>query len=560
MLMQTSEPGSAPSHEVIHLKYNALLGFAIGLAVIAEYQAGHTVMRNPIWIGVLVGLGIILAGIHGLVHRQTKFTNTIYLLIYHAMFAIMLVFIVPINSPFVLLWVLVAYLAEYYYVLPGLIASLTMLFLTIVGASWYQQGINSLLQPLSILSTFILTATLTIVLLRIIFGARAERLVMAQKIVHAEYEHERLISLINSMTEAVLAVNDDGTIAVYNAAALDLLDTNVELAGQKIQDVLKLQDDQKTAIDALDVARQTAYLLKRTDLFLSFGENDRIALELNISRTSLVSPLVKRQGYTFLLRDITQQKSLDEERDEFISVVSHELRTPITISEANISMAQLVAEKPDAKPGALIQALEKAHKQVLFLSDMVNDLSTLSRAEREDKEMQVETFAIIDIMKELEATYKPQAEKKALYLKLETSANLPRVTTSRLYLKEVLQNFVTNAIKYTQEGGITIRATMPDNKSVKISVADTGIGVSKSEQDRVYDKFWRSEDPLTRQNNGTGLGLYITAKLAHRINARVDLESEPKVGSTFSLTIATVAVKEIDQANVVKNEVANLLQ
>ncbi len=559
MLMQAQESTSASSNEVIHLKDNVLLGFAIGIAIFADYQSGHTVMRSPVGIGLLVGLGVLVAAIHGLVHKQTKLINTIYLIFYHLMFGLMLVFVVPITSPFILLWVLVAYLAEYYYLLPGLISSLSLLFLTVVGATWYQQGSSALLQPLSILAPFLLASTLTILLLRIIFGARAERLTMAQKIVHAEYEHERLISLINSMTEAVLAVSDDGTIAVYNAAALDLLDTNTELAGQKIQDVLKLEDDQKASINALEVARQTTYLLKRTDLFLSFGKNDRIALELNISRTSLVSPLVKRQGYTFLLRDITQQKSLDEERDEFISVVSHELRTPITIAEANISMAQIIAEQPQPKPGALPQALDKAHKQVLFLSDMVNDLSTLSRAEREDKDMQVETFAIADIMKELESTYKPQAEKKSLYLKLETTPNLPRVTTSHLYLKEVLQNFVTNAIKYTQEGGITIRATMPDSKSVKISVTDTGIGISKSEQDRVYDKFWRSEDPLTRQNNGTGLGLYITAKLARRINARVDLQSEPKVGTTFSLTIATVAVKEIDQANVVKNEVANLL-
>ncbi|MDQ5944412.1 MAG: two-component system, OmpR family, phosphate regulon sensor histidine kinase PhoR, partial [Patescibacteria group bacterium] len=198
------------------------------------------------------------------------------------------------------------------------------------------------------------------------------------------------------------------------------------------------------------------------------------------------------------------------------------------------------------------------HKQVLFLTDMVNDLSTLSRAERTDKEMDMETFDIADILTELASTYRPQAEAKKLYLKLDADAELPRITTSRLYLKEILQNFITNAIKYTQTGGITVIAR-DENGLLGVSVADTGIGISKSEHDKVFDKFWRSEDPLTRQTGGTGLGLYITSKLARRIGAQIDFKSEPKKGSVFTLSLSVVAVQDIDKKNVVKKEVENIL-
>ena len=94
----------------------------------------------------------------------------------------------------------------------------------------------------------------------------------------------------------------------------------------------------------------------------------------------------------------------------------------------------------------------------------------------------------------------------------------------------------------------------------KISVRDSGIGIAKSEQDKVFQKFWRSEDPYTRKANGTGLGLYITAKLARRIGAQIDMESVLKSGSTFSLTLPTNATLPIDQKNVVKNEIDHVLE
>jgi two-component system phosphate regulon sensor histidine kinase PhoR len=99
---------------------------------------------------------------------------------------------------------------------------------------------------------------------------------------------------------------------------------------------------------------------------------------------------------------------------------------------------------------------------------------------------------------------------------------------------EILQNFITNAIKYTETGHITISAK-PADKGVNISIEDTGIGISIGDQERVYDKFFRSEDFRTRKNNGTGLGLYVTMKLARLIHAELSLKSQINKGSCFTV-------------------------
>jgi signal transduction histidine kinase len=240
-----------------------------------------------------------------------------------------------------------------------------------------------------------------------------------------------------------------------------------------------------------------------------------------------------QSGYVLLLRDITREKSLEEERDEFISVVSHELRTPIAISEGNISNARYIVEK-SGDLEAVKKALKEAHNQVQFLSDMINDLSTLSRAERGVLTYNVEPINVHEMMSELTSNYAPQAEAKGLTLHASIDPKLELLNSSKMYVREILQNFITNAIKYTNRGHISLGAKASP-KGVTFTIRDTGIGISKSDQERVFDKFFRSEDYRTRQANGTGLGLYVTMKLTRLIHAEISLKSELNKGSTFTI-------------------------
>jgi signal transduction histidine kinase len=172
---------------------------------------------------------------------------------------------------------------------------------------------------------------------------------------------------------------------------------------------------------------------------------------------------------------------------------------------------------------------------------MVNDLSTLSRAERgiADITEEIEVRPLID---KLYNEYLPQAEAKKLHLNLDADVKLGTISASRLYLEELLQNFITNSIKYTREGSITLHVHLKKN-IVEFAVSDTGIGIGKNEQKKIFQKFYRSEDYRTRETGGTGLGLYVAAKLARKLGCSIELESRLNHGSTFSFTLPVITKK-----------------
>ncbi|MEO6761287.1 MAG: PAS domain-containing sensor histidine kinase [Candidatus Saccharimonadales bacterium] len=351
----------------------------------------------------------------------------------------------------------------------------------------------------------------------------------------AALEHERLTSLVGSMADGVIAVDDQIKVALYNGAALNILDLNSSFKGRKLDRILKPFDKNGQPVDIATMVRETKIPTTSRDLLLHYSDGSEVNLYLSIAPVHLGYGEKGDRGYVLLLRDITREKSLEEERDEFISVVSHELRTPIAITEGNISNAQFIVEKSgDTKP--IIEALKAAHDQVVFLASLVNDLSTLSRAERGKLEVDVADINPHNLAVELAHNYQDEAEAKGLTIKTDLDPKLEILHSAELYVREIIQNFVTNAIKYTEKGFVTIGAK-PTPKGVEFTISDTGIGISKPDQEKVFDKFFRSEDFRTRANTGTGLGLYVTMKLARLIHAEISLDSELDRGSTFRIFI-----------------------
>ena len=180
-----------------------------------------------------------------------------------------------------------------------------------------------------------------------------------------------------------------------------------------------------------------------------------------------------------------------------------------------------------------MQLLIKAHEQLVFLSHLINDLATISRADREKFAEMAAEFDVNEVLQSVKRDYSDQAAKKGLLLELST-IDLPKIYGSRLYVREIMQNFVTNAIKYTQTGSVTISATVGD-KGLDLSVADTGFGISEAEQAKLFTKFYRSSDSRVRNINGTGLGLYVSAKLARLMGGSISMKSQLNQGSTFTL-------------------------
>lgn len=349
-------------------------------------------------------------------------------------------------------------------------------------------------------------------------------------------EYERLKNLLNSMVDAVIAVDHNLKIILANGSALNILDTNKSIADMSIDGVMEIVNQNNQRVLMEELAAKTSQQMSSRDYKLRYRDGSTINIYLTISSVKLSYGKTGIDGYVISLRDITREISLDQERDEFISVVSHELRTPIAISEGNISNAQLMFKKSGIQNDFVVNALNQAHDQILFLSGLVNDLSTLSRAERGVLEVELNTINVSDLLSELGLLYQDEASNKGLTLQIIPNSNLELLKSSELYLREILQNFITNSIKYTTDGSVTVTAQQKSN-SVEFCVIDTGIGIRHADQEKVFDKFYRAEDHLTRQQSGTGLGLYITTKLAKLIHAEILVESELGEGSTFRLIV-----------------------
>ena len=508
----------------------------ISALLIFNFFTKQTFSTNPyLVLGTASGL-LVFAGLHLLPVMRPHVSRAASLYIYHWILCFVLIFIVPTLSYFLYIWVLLIYLTYFSYQAKGVVYSAIALWAALVMGVQYQDNGLTIASFNKIVPQYVLLLIVSIILTQLVFTNVQKRTDMESKVDQVERERARLLGLINTMYDPVITTDGRGFILAYNAAALNLLDTHMTLTGKHIRSILKLKDSKGNTIDIFKELESTTNIQRRKDLVLPVGSTDQISLDLSISTIKGTSLFSKKEGYTLLLRDITKEKSLDEEKDMFISEVSHELRTPITIAEGELSMGMLLVDKPKLAVEDIKESVTKAHDQVVFLADMVNDLTALSRAERSDTKMEIQTFKVGDIIKEIEQLYTAQAAKKGLYLKTLIDPAVDKVSTNKLYFKEIMQNFVTNAIKYTQQGGITVTISKKGD-TIIVAVKDTGNGIAKSEQAKVYDKFWRSEDPLTRSTNGTGLGLFITAKLARHIHGELGLESELKKGSTFTLTV-----------------------
>ncbi len=356
---------------------------------------------------------------------------------------------------------------------------------------------------------------------------------------NATLDHERLTSLINSMADGVIATDESGVIVITNGAALNILDINTAPIGKQISTVLHLLDKSDQPIDLNKLINEARTSFSSREWRLAYPDGETISLYVSISPVRLGYGHSGGHGHVVLLRDITREKSLEEERDEFISVTSHELRTPIAIAEGNIGNAQFLYDKLPKKDKAISEALKQAHVQIKFLAGLINDLATLSRAERGKLSVAIETINVYDLVSTLANTYRSDAKAKQLKIETELDPGLEALQSSQLYVREILQNFITNAIKYTEEGHITIGAK-PRGNGVEFFVSDTGIGISKADKQKVFAKFFRSEDFRTRASSGTGLGLYVTQKLIRLLNGEIKLESELNHGSTFSIFIPNI--------------------
>jgi len=458
---------------------------------------------------------------------------------FHALSAGTLLFVTGIPTIFSIFWIINVLLAFIYYFKKGLqLSILTYGLVCVLDIFLTAQPLNPQFALYNIAAfTAITLASLVIMSIKDEIGMKYS-LSLQNHMLNA-IKNDRFTVIINNLHESVISTDKNGVVDLYNAATLNLLDTNIPIKDKHIGNVLHLRDSNGKTFNLLKELERSVGTVIRDDLRLRYGKPEEIRVETTF--TPIRSSYTKsnksdaHDGYIVMIRDITKAKSLEEERDEFISVVSHELRTPVTVIEAEISNIQALMKHPDVSQKMKDDALQDAHNQIVFLSKMINDLSALSRAERGvgDK---IEEVDVKDFMHDLYLQFNDSARSKKLKLNIDLGQKLDTITVSKLYLEELLQNLINNAIKYTKEGNVTISAKK-SNDYIQFSVKDTGIGISKSDQAHVFEKFFRSEDYRTRETSGTGLGLYVSSKLARKIDSKIEMTSRLNHGTTFVVEV-----------------------
>ncbi len=473
------------------------------------------------------------------VPAHTKLAKGARLINYHVIALATLLFITGFAQPFTALFILLFIASNLYFGRVAFVASMALFSAVVLLDSFVRFANNPLVQQETLTSlAAILFLGLTTVGLLSAQETRRQTLLHSQA--RERLQYDRILTIINNLTDAAFSTNEKGTVLMYNAACLDLLDTNDSIKGKNIGELFNLADSDKQSINLLDLLKESKKATRRDDLNHKYSDGESVRLEITFSPIrSSYNPFRKSEeegGYILIVRDVTKQKSLEEERDEFISVVSHELRTPITIVEGTLSnLDVLLNRSANPDPKTLATSISTAHDQVMYLAKMVNDLSTLSRAERGVGDA-TEEIEVSELLHNLHHKYQEEAETRSLHLNIDLGTKLGKVNVSRLYLEELLQNFITNALKYTKEGSVTIQAKRVKN-TVHFTVKDTGIGISRGDQAKIFNKFYRSEDYRIRETNGTGLGLYVSTKLANKLHTHIELKSRLNHGSSFSFEL-----------------------
>lgn len=459
---------------------------------------------------------------------------------YHALGLVTIVGVLGFANPLTVLYALLFLASHMYFGRRGFVAS-AVAFLAAGVVDTLVRG--SLGQEVLVQNAISFTAItlLSAAIISFMSTQETRRKALLHSRKQARLQQERLVTIINNLSDATFSVSESGVVSMYNAACLSLLDINTNIKGKRLAEILNLFDEDEVPISIPELLTDVERATKRDDLSHKYSDGESVRLEITyapIRSSYSASRRTEAQGgFIVIMRDITKQKSLEEERDEFISVVSHELRTPITIAEGTISNLGVLMDRGIDKvdPTMLEKTVNTAHEQIMYLARMVNDLSTLSRAER-GVAAEVELIDVKELLQMLFHKYEAEAAASGLQLNLDMGAKLGSVKVSKLYLEELLQNFITNAIKYTHEGSVTISGERR-GEVVSFAVKDTGIGMSRTDQVNIFKKFYRSEDFRIRETSGTGLGLYVSAKLANMIGAKINLKSRVNFGSTFSFEL-----------------------
>lgn len=335
-----------------------------------------------------------------------------------------------------------------------------------------------------------------------------------------ENERNKLMTVFLHMTDGVVAFSRDGSLMHHNPAAERMLGISLS--------------DRSVNFDTIfgDFASMDELLRLKSPEYAEFERNIN-GMDLEISMAP-ISGYGAQGGILAVIHDVTEQKKSDALRREFVANVSHELRTPIT----NIrSYAETLADSEDLPPDMVKNFLRVIVNESDRMTKIVQDLLTLSRFDSGKADLHFEKFSFSLSVKNVYEAMLMEAKKNGLEMSLEIEENLPDITGDRSRIEQVLLNIISNAVRYTPEGGrISVRAGRGDG-TVWMEVADTGIGIPPEDLPRIFDRFYRVDKARSRASGGTGLGLSIAKDIVVRHSGNISVESTVGKGTTMTVTL-----------------------
>ncbi|MFS1786899.1 cell wall metabolism sensor histidine kinase WalK [Weissella cibaria] len=345
-----------------------------------------------------------------------------------------------------------------------------------------------------------------------------------------EFERRRLDSVLEHMTDGVIATDRRGSINIINTAALQMtgIDDSTVAMGQSILEVLQISNRYNLR-ELLD---------NQEELLLDFSTDERqLIIRAYFSLIQRASGFIS--GLVIVLHDVTEQQRIELERRQFVSNVSHELRTPLTSVKSYVDALQEGAiDDPEVARNFLAVAQDETTRMI----HMINDLLELSRMDSGTMKLETEYVNVGELFNyilnrfdmiianddkpEKYYTIKREIPKVQIWVELDTSK-----------FTQVIDNIMNNAIKYSPDGGVVTARMIDNQKEVVLSITDQGLGIPKKDLGHIFDRFFRVDKARSRAQGGTGLGLAISKEIIERFGGRIWVESAEGQGSTFSISL-----------------------
>lgn len=359
---------------------------------------------------------------------------------------------------------------------------------------------------------------------------RAQTRELQERMAAVERAHAESRAILDATSDAMLLVGEDGRVRSTNRQFGILFGLDPDGVGR--------WGDEVSGYIRRTLADPDRFLA-RSERWMAEPEG-RFEIDVEqqwpVERTlEVASAPVPGVGRLFTFADVTRERAVDRMKSEFVALVSHELRTPLTsiTGYLELVLGGEVGEVTEEQRAFLDIVRSNADR----LKALINELLDVSRIESGKVELRRGPVDVARLIGDVASSLRPQIAKKQQSLRLELPEGLPVISADADRLVQVLTNLLSNAHKYTPEGGQITCAASIGPESVRIEVRDTGIGMTQGEQAQLFTRFFRARNRATQEVSGTGLGLTIAKSLAEMHGGAIEVASIPGRGSTFSMVL-----------------------